>query len=75
MRPPDLASPPNIMRLSFEVNDPDGIQQVQFFTNERSGWAGLGPEYPDESTELADYKGLKGDPEYTGEFFYFSSET
>ena len=69
MRPPDLASPPNIMRLSFEVNDPDGIQQVQFFTKERSGWAGLGPGYPDASTELADYKGLNGDPEYTGEFF------
>ena len=69
MLPPDLASPPNIMRLSFEVNDLDGIQQVQLFTNERSGWAGLGPGYPDGSTELADYKGLKGNPDYTGEFF------
>ena len=67
--PPNLASPPNIMRLSFEVNDLDGIQQVQFFTNELSGWAGLGPGYPNESTELADYKGLKGNPDYTGEFF------
>ena len=69
MLPPTLASPPNIMRLSFEINDLDGIQQVQFFTNERSGWAGQGPGYPDESTELADYKGLKGKSDYTGEFF------
>ena len=27
-----LVSPPNIIRLRFEVTDPDGIQQVQFFT-------------------------------------------
>ena len=68
MLPPSLASSPNILRLSFEINDLDGIQQVQFFTNERSGWAGLGPEYPNLSTELADYKGLKGSPDDTVEF-------
>ena len=32
MLPPSLASPPNTIRLRFEVTDPDGIQQVQFFT-------------------------------------------
>ena len=32
MLPPSLDSPPNVIRLRFEVTDPDGIQQVQFFT-------------------------------------------
>ncbi len=62
MLPPKVTSPPNIIRLSFEINDPDGIQQIQFSTNEplRSG---------EMSVELADYKGLKGNPGYTVEFF------
>lgn len=32
MLPPSLAAPPNSIRLRFEVTDPDGIQQVQLFT-------------------------------------------
>ena len=31
MLPPSLASPPNRIRFNFEVTDPDGIHQVQFF--------------------------------------------
>ena len=31
MSPPSLASPPNTIRLRFEVTDPDGLHQAQLF--------------------------------------------
>ena len=34
MLPPSLASPPNAIRLRFEVTDPDGLHQVQLITTE-----------------------------------------
>ena len=34
MLPPSLASPPNAIRLRFEVTDPDGLYQVQLLTTE-----------------------------------------
>ena len=35
LSPPSLASPPNAIRLRFEVTDPDGIHQAQLFTEAR----------------------------------------
>ena len=32
MSPPSLASPPDAIRLRFEVNDPDGLHQAQLLT-------------------------------------------
>ena len=37
MLPPSLASPPNAIRLRFEVADFDGLHQVQLYTPEVSG--------------------------------------
>ena len=34
MLPPSLASPPNAIRLRFEVTDPDGLHQVQLHTTD-----------------------------------------
>ena len=34
MLPPSLASPPNAIRLRFDVTDPDGLHQVQLHTPE-----------------------------------------
>ena len=36
MLPLSLASPPNVIRLRFEISDPNGIHQVQLFTPELS---------------------------------------
>jgi len=42
MIPPSLAAPPNAIRLSFEVSDPDGVHQAQLLTPElRWGKGGL----------------------------------
>ncbi len=60
MRPPSLASPPNVIRLRFEVSDPDGIQQVQLLTFE--------PWHPAVFPALWDYKELKGTPKSSVEF-------
>ena len=37
MLPPSLVSPPNVIRLRFEISDPNGINQVQLFTSEIRG--------------------------------------
>ena len=39
MLPPSLASPPNAIRLRFNVTDPDGLHQVQLLTPTLSGSA------------------------------------
>ena len=39
MLPPSLASPPNSIRLRFNVTDPDGLHQVQLLTPTLSGAA------------------------------------
>ena len=53
MLPPSLASPPNVIRLRFEVTDPDGLHQALLFGPFRSG------EF--EDIGLLDCKRLNGD--------------
>ena len=60
MLPPSLVSPPNVIRLRFEVTDPDGLHQAQLFGSHRSG------EFEDIS--LLDCKRLNGKPSSSLEF-------
>ena len=60
MLPPSLASPPNVIRLRFEVTDPDGLHQALLLRSFRSG------EFEDIS--LLDCKRLNGDRNSIVEF-------
>ena len=62
MLPPSLASPPNAIRLRFEVKDPDGIHQVQLLTPTIYTEAAIG------SPELLACQQLNGNTSSTVEF-------
>ena len=61
MLPPSFASPPNTIRLRFEVNDPDGLHQAQLLIHPR--WIS-GVRF----AELRDCKQLNGNLNHTVEF-------
>ena len=56
MLPPSLASPPNLIRLRFEVTDPDGLHQVHL------------TGYPLVGTSVIACQRLNGSPSSTVEF-------
>ena len=58
MLPPSLASPPNAIRFRFKVNEPDGLHQVQLYTQTLSGLA-------KDQLELVAYKRLNGNSNNT----------
>ncbi|MDE0323018.1 MAG: leucine-rich repeat domain-containing protein [Candidatus Poribacteria bacterium] len=60
MLAPKLAGRPNMLRLRFNVADPDGLHQVQLLTVDLSR--------NDSFPGLVDYKAGKGDPKITVEF-------
>ena len=61
MLPPNLASPPNVIRLRFKLTDPEGIHQARLHTRTLSGLA-------TGFLELVACKQLNGDPNTTFEF-------
>ena len=69
MLPPSLASPPNAIRLRFEVTDPDGLHQVQLITTEVSKQiSGVVGEVFRTSGGLLGCKRLNREPNRTIEF-------